>query len=205
MAEFYLRERGENMHKLIILCGKSSSGKDTVMRKLVSKGFKPAISYTTRPMRPKEKNHVDYHFVKRETFLKLLNNDGLVEYREYDTVAGKWYYGLGKSEIDLFDHDYVTIKDLKGVRELTDYFGKENCIVFYISASKYVRTQRAMSRGGFNQEEWDRRLKADNYDFRDSEVNKYCDIKLENMGDVNITVKRILNYVKLWNVEGEEK
>lgn len=192
------------MHKLIILCGKSGSGKDAIMNKLIQKGFKSAVSYTTRPMRPNEKNHVDYHFVKRETFLKLLQNNGLVEHREYNTVNGKWYYGLGKSEIDLFENDYVTIKDLKGTKELTDYFGKENCIVFYISASKYIRTQRAMKRGGFNQAEWDRRLKADNYDFRDSEINKYCNIRLENMGDINITVKKILNYLKIWNTESEE-
>lgn len=193
------------MHKLIILTGRSGSGKDAIMNKLIKKGFKSAVSYTTRPMRPKEKNHIDYHFIKRETFLKLLQNDGLIEYREYNTVNGKWYYGLGKSEIDLFENDYVTIKDLKGAKELTDYFGKENCIVFYISASKYIRTQRAIKRGGFNQAEWDRRLKTDNYDFRESEVNKYCNVKLENVGDINVTVKKILNYLKLWNVESEEK
>lgn len=193
------------MHKLIILCGRSGSGKDTIMRSLVSKGFKPAISYTTRPMRPNEKNHVDYHFIKKNTFLKLISNDGLIEYRKYNTVEGEWYYGLGKSEIDLFDSNYVTIKDLNGVKELVNYFGKENCIVFYISASKFVRTMRAMRRGGFNQEEWDRRIKADNYDFRDSEVNKYCDVKIENMDGINVTVKKILNYIKLWIGEGENK
>jgi hypothetical protein len=64
---------------------------------------------------------------------------------------------------------------------------------------------RAMRRGGFNQEEWDRRIKADNYDFRDSEVNKYCDVKIENMDGINITVNKILNYIKLWIREGEDE
>lgn len=192
-------------NKIIILTGKSGCGKNAILENLKKNGYKVAVSYTTRPMRPNEKNHVDYHFIKRATFLNLIKNDGFVEYREYDTVDGKWYYGLGKSEIDLFNNKYVTISDLQGVRALKDYYGAENCIVFYISASKYNRTERAKKRGGFNQAEWDRRLKTDNYDFRESEVNKYCNVKLENVGDINVTVKKILNYLKLWNVESEEK
>lgn len=187
------------MHKIIILTGRSGAGKDTLLRALEKRGFKRAISYTTRPIRPNESNHHDYHFIKRDTFLNLLKNDGFVEHREYNTVNGKWYYGLGKSEIDLFSNDYVTIKDLEGSKALRDYYGAENCIVFYITASKYERTKRAKKRGGFNNAEWERRLKADNHDFRDSEVAKYCDIKMENVGNINSVAEKLLNYVKIWN------
>ena len=186
-------------NKIIILTGKSGCGKNAILENLKKNGYKVAVSYTTRPMRPKEKNHVDYHFIKRATFLNLIKNDGFVEYREYDTVDGKWYYGLGKSEIDLFNNKYVTISDLQGVRALKDYYGAENCIVFYISASKYNRTERAKKRGGFNNEEWERRLKADNYDFRESEVAKYCNFKIDNNGDIGSTLNHIYHDIKIWN------
>ena len=46
--------------------GKSSSGKDTIYEELLSReelGLKPFIMYTTRPIRAKETDGVQYHFV----------------------------------------------------------------------------------------------------------------------------------------------
>lgn len=37
--------------KKIILMGMSASGKDTLRKMLIDKGLKPAVSYTTRPIR----------------------------------------------------------------------------------------------------------------------------------------------------------
>ena len=39
---------------MIVLCGKTASGKDTIMKLLVTTGFKPVVRYTTRPIRPGE-------------------------------------------------------------------------------------------------------------------------------------------------------
>lgn len=39
---------------IVVLLGKTSSGKDTVCNQLIQKGYKKLVTYTTRPMRPGE-------------------------------------------------------------------------------------------------------------------------------------------------------
>jgi guanylate kinase len=53
------------MGKIFRLMGKSSSGKDTIFRKLLQQEnlqLKPIILYTTRPIRKNEKQGREYHF-----------------------------------------------------------------------------------------------------------------------------------------------
>ena len=62
------------MGKIIYLMGKSSSGKDTVYRKILqSKKFNLSkmVPYTTRPIREGEQEGVEYHFTDVETLEKL--------------------------------------------------------------------------------------------------------------------------------------
>ncbi len=70
---------------LIVLSGPSGVGKDSVL-KLILKGrsdLKLSISYTTRLPRQGEINGVDYHFVSKEEFEKLINNGEMLEYATY--------------------------------------------------------------------------------------------------------------------------
>ncbi len=83
---------------LIVLSGPSGVGKDSVL-KLILKGrsdLKLSISYTTRLPRQGEINGVDYHFVSKEEFEKLINNGEMLEYATY---CGN-YYGTRSFEID---------------------------------------------------------------------------------------------------------
>ena len=59
-----------------ILCGKSASGKDTLLRELIKDGyFQPLISTTTRPMRDGEVQDKDYHFISHDDFMMKLQVD----------------------------------------------------------------------------------------------------------------------------------
>ena len=54
------------MGKIFYLMGKSSSGKDTMFKKLIEDktlGLKTIVGYTTRPMREGECDGVEYFFV----------------------------------------------------------------------------------------------------------------------------------------------
>ena len=56
------------------ICGKSAVGKDSIFQELVKRSdLKRIIPYTTRPMRPMEKEGEEYHFLLEEEFLKLLS------------------------------------------------------------------------------------------------------------------------------------
>ena len=76
---------------IVILIGKSASGKDTIARKLVEVGpkgfFTKLVGTTTRPIRENERDGVDYNFISKDEFLQLINNDMLLEYRAYNTLV----------------------------------------------------------------------------------------------------------------------
>ena len=53
-------------HKIVILCGKSSSGKDLIKNKLIKNGFKGIVTNTTRPPREGEKEGVNYYYLSEK-------------------------------------------------------------------------------------------------------------------------------------------
>lgn len=152
----------------LILCGKSGSGKDTILKRLCKRGFTPIVSLTSRPIREGETNGVEYNFVSRELFESLIRDKRLIEYRTYNTLVGgvedTWYYGLEKTDVDL-SKDYVVILDINGAESFMQYYGQENCFCIYIDACDEIRTERAKKRGSYDETEWNRRMEADEKDF----------------------------------------
>jgi guanylate kinase len=186
-------------HKIIILCGKSSSGKDLIKKKLMKNGFKGVVTNTTRPPREGEVNGINYNFLTEYYFLQLVREGEMIEYHKYNTEFGVWYYGSSANNIDLTKYDYVIVLTLEGAEAYVNYFGAENCIVFYIDAPKSIREQRAKERGSFNQEEWDRRVKTDNADFSQDKVAHICNFRVDNYNKtIYNLIKEIKEDIRLW-------
>ena len=70
---------------LIVLSGPSGVGKSTVISELLSErqDIYFSVSFTTRQPRMGEADGVNYHFVDRATFERMIANDELLEYAEY--------------------------------------------------------------------------------------------------------------------------
>jgi len=190
-------------NKLLIMLSKSSCGKDYILNKLVSDyNFQPLISHTSRPRRPSEINHVSYHFVSTNEFLSMISNDELIEYRTYNTIVDGvpdvWYYGLSKNTIDDLNPstNYVTIFDVQGAKEFIEYYGRDNCYVCMLKCDDKIREERAKLRGGFNKQEWDRRLASDLVIFSKDNTNGLIDYYIDNNGtleELNDEVKLLLD------------
>lgn len=75
------KEKGQ----LIVLSGPSGVGKSTVIAELMSQrdNLYFSVSYTTRKPRVGEQNGVNYNFVSREEFQRMIANNELLEYAEY--------------------------------------------------------------------------------------------------------------------------
>ena len=158
--------------KIFIIAGKSASGKDTVLKRMVKDyDFQPIISTTSRPMRSGEVEGVDYFFISEEGFKNKIEHNEFLEYRSYNTcVAGNdatWYHGSIKQELDSHKY-YVVVLDMEGTKSFIDYYGKDNCFVAYIEALDSIREKRASNRGSFDKTEWDRRLADDEIKFNNN-------------------------------------
>lgn len=187
---------------LIILCGKSGSGKDTIQTKLERYGYIRLVSYTTRPIRENEKNGVDYNYVSKDEFLKMMQNNQLIEWRSYDTLVNgipdTWYYGLKKTNLCRYN-SYVVILDIEGAKEAVKYYGKDKCFIAYIDAPDDIRKERALQRGSFDETEWNRRLEDDSIKFSDNKLDGFVDTKITNVGDLTYTILNLVNqYTRFW-------
>lgn len=165
-------------NKIIVICGFSGSGKDSIVNILSSKYIK-VISNTTRPIRVNEKEGVDYFFKKNKSeFFK----EEYIEYREYNTIVNQketlWYYGIPKKAIK-DDSSYIIVVEIEGLKSLKKIYG-DRITSFFIQVDSNVRKERVKVRGDFDELEWNRRLKNDNLRFPTNIINKYCDYVIEN-------------------------
>lgn len=155
------------MKDIIVLLGKTASGKDSLMKMLIEDGgYYPLVSHTTRPIRPNETDGVEYHFISKEKFKEMEDGGGFIETREYNTLVGGipdvWYYGLTKKSIRNDAHN-VVILDIDGYRELKKVY-RDRVLSFYLSVDDNVLLKRAVERKD-DLIEFRRRLEDDNRRF----------------------------------------
>ena len=165
---------------IFYLMGKSSSGKDTIYKKLIEKEnfpLKTVVGYTTRPIRNGEHDGTEYKFVDEKRY-KEMNEKGIViESRSYNTVHGIWtYFTADDGQIDLKSDNYILIGTLESYEKIREYYGKENVIPLYIEVEAGERLTRALERekkqSNPKYAEMCRRFLADEEDFSEKNIEK---------------------------------
>lgn len=125
---------------MIILTGPSASGKTATCLYLQAHyGIKKVITHTTREMRKGEVNDVDYHFVTREEFQRMKDNDEFIE-----TVCFNGnLYGTSRKEVQI---DKCMAVEFNGAKTYAS-FHDPKIIIFYMKANEALRLKRMQSRG----------------------------------------------------------
>ena len=147
------------MNKRIILVGKAGSGKDFMRKKLESRNFKYAVSYTTRPAREGEVHGRDYFFITEELAKKMIDN---YEFFEYVMFNG-WLYGTTLSQWSQADGDDVFIMTPTGLSHIGEE-DRKDCLVIFVDIDINVRRERLMQRD-MPGDSIERRIQADEDDF----------------------------------------
>ena len=159
------------MGKIYCIMGKSSTGKDTLFKKILgdeSLSLKTIVPYTTRPVRAGEKNGVEYFFCDEKKVEELEREGRIIELRAYDTIHD--------DQIDLEHQNYLIIGTLESYLKIRDYFGKEKVVPIYIEVEDGERLSRALNRERMQEspkyEELCRRFLADAKDFSEEKLNE---------------------------------
>jgi len=127
--------------EIILLVGKSGSGKNHIIRSL---GLKPVVTYTTRPMRPGEQQGVEHHFVNAieypEQRIQTIQNSP-------DTLGFTRFNGNNYwFTVHDIDGDVVTV-DPDGIRFFRSKGPRLAYRIVYLDCPWYRRMWRMHKRG----------------------------------------------------------
>ena len=125
---------------MLVISGASASGKTEVAHIICKKyGLTRVITVTTREKRVGEVDGVDYFFVTKEEFQKLIKEDKLVEYAEYNGN----FYGSRKDQIA---DDHILVVEANGLKAYIA-LNDPSIITFALTAHAKVREERMRCRG----------------------------------------------------------
>ncbi len=166
------------MGKIFYIIGKSSTGKDTIYKRLLvdqELNLKPLVIYTTRPIREGERQGREYFFTDEEGLEQIRRDGKLIELRSYDTIFGVWkYFTADNEQIDLGHEDYLMIGVLDSFHAVREYYGWDRVIPVYIEVEDGERLQRALNRERQEQhpkyKELCRRFLTDSEDFSEEKI-----------------------------------
>ena len=191
------------MGKIYYVMGKSSSGKDTIYKKMLERHpwFRTIVPYTTRPIREGERDGVEYFFVDAERLREMQESEQVIEVRSYNTKCGIWtYFTADDGQIDLDAHDYLVIGTLVSYRALREYFGEEKLIPVYIEVDDGLRLARAVERERRQAEpkytELCRRFLADEEDFSEENLSRAGITRRFENRDLDACLEEIEEYIR---------
>ena len=150
----------DNKNIMVVLSSPSGVGKTTITKKIQQKyqSFKLSVSHTTRTPRSNEVNGVDYHFVSKKEFEKLIENN---EFYEYAKIFDN-YYGTLKKFIDetFTENDIIFDIDWQGTKQLSRFKNLELLKIYLIPTDKKELKKRLIERNQNTKEEIQKRFNA---------------------------------------------
>lgn len=195
------------MGKIFCLMGKSSTGKDTIYKLLLTQdaiSLQTIVPYTTRPIRAGEAEGIEYHFVSDEAMQEMESKGQIIELRAYDTVHGIWKYAtVNDGQIDLEKNNYLIIGTLESYIKIRTCYGEDAVIPIYIEVDDGVRLQRALKRERLQEApgytEMCRRFIADAEDFAEEKIEAAGITRRFVNETLQKTVEEITDYMLLCN------
>jgi guanylate kinase len=164
---------------LYVISAPSGAGKTSLVKALIENmdDICVSVSHTTRPIRPSEQNGIHYHFVTKDEFMDMLNQNLFLEHAQvFDNYYGTsqlWVMQQLKKGIDV-----ILEIDWQGAQQIRKL--QPDCIgIFILPPSKKILEQRLRGRGQDSDDIIARRMR-DAVD----EMNHYVEFEYLVVNDV---------------------
>lgn len=161
--------------KIVLLCGVSSSGRNTIIRELVLKGgYRDFVTDTTRQPRTNdgilERDGVEYHFRSEEEFLERLREG---KYLEAAILHGQQISGTSVEELqNSIQTQTVAVGDFDNTGAKSLLSLGIDCSVYFLAPPSFGEwTRRMTARGLIDQEEIRRRLISAEHELQEALEN----------------------------------
>jgi len=152
--------QSSSLGQMFVLCAPSGAGKSTLVSMLLKEFgiFSFSVSFTTRPPRKGEVNGREYHFVSREDFLQLVQENFFAEWAE---VHSNLYGTPRQAALETLEagRDMLFDIDVQGARQLRQNL-QVGVYVFILPPSLETLEERLRNRGTDDPEIIARRLAA---------------------------------------------
>ncbi|MDR3211832.1 MAG: guanylate kinase [Planctomycetota bacterium] len=158
---------------LLVVSGPAGSGKSTLVDKIIvaDPTIRRAVTATTRPPRPGEKDGVDYFFLDRQEFTRRIDNGEFLEYTSFNHNN----YGTPSRELAANLHHggvVVLVIEVEGAAALKKAF-PQALLVFILPPTRESLRHRLEGRGTESPADIEKRLviadteisKIENYHF----------------------------------------
>ena len=138
--------------KLVVYTGYSGVGKGTIMKRLreLDDSVRLSVSCTTRKPREGETNGVEYYFITKSEFEKLIEQDGFLEYAEY---CGN-YYGTPCKAVDEMlgkgCNVFLEIEVQGGMQVMNK---RPDCVSIFIAPPSFEELERRLRERGTEDEQ----------------------------------------------------
>jgi guanylate kinase len=181
---------------ILIISAPSGAGKTTLCHALMERfpTMKESISYTTRTPRAGEVHGVDYFFVSRDEFQRMIDGDAFAEWAE---VHGN-LYGTALATIDEARKngvDLVLDIDCQGARRLKEQI--ERCVYVFILPPNMAELRRRLeNRSSDAQEVIDSRIERAGGEIREARwydyiiINDNFDTAFEELSSIVVAHSR---------------
>ncbi len=179
---------------VIVISGPSGAGKDATIRGMREAGhpFHFVVTATSRPRRPAEAEGVDYIFVSRDEFERMIAHGELIEHA---LIYGD-HYGVPKEQVRralASGQDVVMRVDVQGAARLRELM-PEAVYIFLTACSEEELLRRLRARRTETGETLRCRLDTARTEMREMHHFDYVVVNCE--GALDGTVKRILAIVQ---------
>lgn len=132
---------------LFVISAPSGAGKSTIIKALKERieGLGYSISHTSRKPRGNEKDGIEYHFLKKETFRSMIDAGAFVEWAQvYDDLYGTSFSSLDEQTASGLD--VLLDLDSQGAKNIKKHF-KNSVLIYVLPPSLDILEKRLMARG----------------------------------------------------------